>query len=591
MINCRRAIFQGAIAVTLTFLLSAPLASDQAQSSDNSFAITGVNVLPMDENRVLQNQTVIVINGTIEVIGDSASTAVPAEIRIIEGNGQYLMPGLADLHVHILHEDDFVNYLAWGVTTVMHLGGSGISGSDVLRHRNEIAAGKTLGPNIYTTNRIFDGDPRLNGASIELTDPDTAREEVRKLKADGFDFIKIYNNLAQPEFEATVDEAQKAGLSVIGHIPRKFDTLIALSGGQNAIAHTEELFFSYFEGPRSTDDDMSGTYEPDMARLEPLIDVMVTNDVAVMPDLAFTFTDLIMWDDLEIIWNDSDFPYLHPATASMWESGNINRRSNIENFVIREQWKYELMLELTRQFQQAGILQVIGTDAAIPGLYPGKAAHRELTELVKAGLSNYDAMAIGTRNAGEFARRYIDRDVRFGQVLPGYRADLVLVDGNPLEDVRHARNVNGLSVNGRYLSRAQIDARREILKTRYDFLRGANNRVDAALEKAGGEKTIQQMIDANPGDTEFLSSIEARINETGYSAAFANDLDRSEEILRLNTRLFPKSANTWDSLAEVTLYRGNREAALELYRKALQADPDFENAAEQIKKILSDSDK
>jgi tetratricopeptide (TPR) repeat protein len=560
MINCHRAIFQSAITVTLTFLLTAPLASDQAQSSDNSFAITGVNVLPMDENRVLQNQTVIVINGTVEVIGDSASTIVPAEIRIIEGNGQYLMPGLADLHVHILHEDDFVNYLAWGVTTVMHLGGSGISGSDVLRHRNEIAAGKTLGPNIYTTNRIFDGDPRLNGASIELTDPDTAREEVRKLKADGFDFIKIYNNLAQPEFEATVDEAQKAGLSVIGHIPRKFDTLIALSGGQNAIAHTEELFFSYFEGPRSTDDHMSDTYEPDMARLEPLIDVMVTNDVAVMPDLAFTFTDLIMWDDLEIIWNDSDFPYLHPATASMWESGNINRRSNIENFVIREQWKYELMLELTRQFQQAGILQVIGTDAAIPGLYPGKAAHRELTELVKAGLSNYDAMAIGTRNAGEFARRYIDRDVRFGQVLPGYRADLVLVDGNPLE------------------------------KTRYDFLRGANNRVDAALEKAGGKETIQQMIDANPGDTEFLSSIEARINAAGYSAAFANNLDRSEEILRLNTRLFPKSANTWDSLAEVTLYRGNREAALEFYRKALQADPGFENAAEQIEKILSDSD-
>lgn len=581
----RRAFYS--ICLAFSLVLSAHLVQAQTTSND-SFAVTGINVIPMDTERLLENQIVIVRQGVIQSVSDSASTDIPADMAIIDGGNRYLMPGLADLHVHITREDEFVSYLAWGVTTIMHLGGTGLPGTEILSLREQVKSGTILGPNIYTTNRVFDGDPRLNGASFELTDSETARQEVRNLKDGGFDFIKIYNNIDQPEFEATVDEARKVGLSVIGHIPRKFDALTSLSGGQNAIAHTEELFFSYFGGPRSTDDDMPTNYKPDMSKLAPLIDVMLANNVATMPDLSFTFTDLVMWDDLDILWNDPDFPYLHPATASMWESGNINRRSNIENFIIREQWKYELMLELTRQFQKAGILQVVGTDAAIPGLFPGKAAHRELTELVKAGLSNFDALAIGTRNAGQFARRYIDEEVRFGQVLPGFRADLVIVDENPLEDIRNARKVSGISVNGRYVSKTLIDERREKLRGRYTYLRSANNKVDAALEKEQSASIIGQVVAENSDDQEFLATVEARINAAGYSTAMAGDLDEAREIIRLNTELFPTSANTWDSLAEVNLYMGNRDLALEYYRRALQTDPGFSNAAEQIDKILND---
>ncbi|MFT5500647.1 MAG: hypothetical protein ACI88G_000780 [Woeseiaceae bacterium] len=586
MFSRRRTFYS--ICLALALVLPAQFVLAQTATGD-SFAITGINVIPMDEERLLENQTVIVEHGAIQSISSTASTTIPANMTIIDGGNRYLMPGLADLHVHITREDEFVSYLAWGVTTIMHLGGTGLPGTEILNLREQVKRGTILGPNVYTTNRIFDGEPRLSGDSFELTDPETARQEVRNLKDGGFDFIKIYNNIDQPEFEATVDEARKVGLPVIGHIPRKFDTLLSLSGGQDAVAHTEELFFSYFGGPRYTDDRMPANYQPDMSKLAPLIDVMLANNVAAMPDLSFTFTDLVMWDDLDIVWNDSDFPYLHPATASMWESGNINRRSNIENFVIREQWKYELMLELTRQFQKAGILQVIGTDAAIPGLFPGKAAHRELTELVKAGLSNFDALAIGTRNAGQFARRYIDENVRFGQVLPGFRADLVIVDENPLEDIRNARKVSGISVNGRYVSKTLIDERREKLKDRYTYLRGANSKVDAALETDEPANIIGQLVADNSDDEEFLATVEARINAAGYSTATAGDLEGGREILRINTELFPTSANTWDSLAEVNLYMGNRDAALNYYRRALEADPAFSNAADQIEKILSDS--
>lgn len=334
---------------------------------------------------------------------------------------------------------------------------------------------------------------------------------------------------------------------------------------------------------------MPRDYEPELSKIPALIDVLVDNNVAVMPDLSFTFTNLLMWDGLEALWNDPEFPYLQPGTASMWEGGNINRRSEIENFIVRGQWKYNLMQELTMEFQEAGILQVIGTDASLPGLFPGKAVHRELTELVKAGISNFDALAMGSKNAGEFVRRYIDADVRVGQIKPGYRADLILLDENPLEDVRNARTVSAVAVNGRFVDKTQLDERRAALRTQYEVLFAVNDQVDTALAMNGASAAIQALVMTHAADAEILATIESRINAAGYAAAFADDLKRSQIILGLNTELFPNSANTWDSLAEVTLYTGDRDRSLELYRKALEVDPGFMNAVEQIKKILGDT--
>ena len=578
-----------AVSVMLALILiPTGLIHAQDNASGAGFAIVGVNIIPMDEERILEDQTVIMTDGLIQSIGDAATTALPSNLTRIEGNGRYLMPGLADLHIHVRHEDEFVNYLAWGVTTIMQFGGSGVTGQELLNYREKIGAGSMLGPNIYTTDRVFDGDPALPRNAHSLKTAEDAKREVQNLKANGFDFIKIYNNVSLPIFQAIVDEARNQGLSVFGHIPRSFDALTALSGGQNAIAHTEELFFTYFKGPRSTTD-MPRDYQPDLDKLPALIEVLVDNNVAVMPNLSFTFTDLIMWDDLDILWNDPEFPYLQPGTASMWEAGNINRRDEIENFVVREQWKYTLMQELTLRFQKAGILQVIGTDASVPGLFPGKAAHRELTELVKAGLSNFDALAIGSKNAGEFIRRYIDEDARVGQIKPGYLADLVLLDENPLEDIRNTRTVSGVAVNGRFIDKTQLDQRRAALRTRYEVLYDVNDRVDTALASNAARTTIENLMITHKDDAEIAESIESRINAAGYAAAFADDLDRSQQILELNTELFPSSANTWDSLAEVVLYVGDRDRALELYRKALEVDPDFTNAAENIEKILGDT--
>jgi len=558
---------------------------DRARRPDSGFAIVGVHVIPMDEDRVLENQTVVVLDGRITEVGAVDATPVPEGLRRIEGEGRYLMPGLADLHVHLRRPDEYPNYLAWGVTTVMHLGGSERQGRALLEHRRQIAAGEMSGPNIYATERIFDGDPRVAGGAYSFAEPDAARARVSELAAAGFDFIKIYNNVSHEVFRAIVDESHDHGLPVFGHVPRGFDPLTAMREGQDAVVHTEEFFFTYFQGPRSITD-MDRSYRPDLSKIPALARTLVDHEVAVIPDLSFTFTNLLMWDDLDHLWNDPEMRYLYPEAVSGWKRSNINRRNEIENFIVRGQWKYELMQELTRQFQEAGVLQVIGTDAALPGLFPGKAAHRELTELVKAGLGNFEALSMGTRNAGEFVRRYIDAEARFGRIEPGYRADLMLVAENPLEDVRHARSPSAVAVSGHWIERAELHAQREALAGRYRELDDLNREVDAALSGTEPAERLQPLLAAHRGDEEAEAAIEGRINTAGYAAASGDDLARAQALLEVATELFPQSANTWDSLGEILLARGDRNGAIACYRKALEVDPEFSNATYQLERIL-----
>jgi len=575
------------LALLATLVFAPALSAEDPAQPGAILAFVGVNVIPMDEDRLLKQQTVIVSDGRIDIVGNADDVSIPADAIRIDGEDRYLIPGLADLHVHLRGPDEYVNYLSYGVTTVMHMGSSQTHARRLLSDRQLIGSGKLLGPNIYTTEVIIDGDPRAASGAYRMTSPDEARKKVTEFKEAGFDFIKIYNNVPYEVFTAIVDEGRKLGLPVFGHLPRTFDPLLAISEGQNAVVHTEEFFFTYFNGPRSTKD-MDRTYEPDLSTVPALIDALLESDVAVMPDLSFTFTNFVMWDSLDNLWMDAEMAYLHPNTAFDWQVSNINRRDEIENFVVRGQWKFDLMQELTTRFQQAGVLQVLGTDASASGLFPGKSAHRELTELVKAGLSNFDALSIGTSNAGEFVRRYIDAGVRFGQINPGYRADLVLLSKNPLEDIRNARNVVGVSVNGVWTDRSELDNQRGMLAARFALINDINNQVDIALEKNDAIDILRTLLATHGEDTEITRSVEVRVNSAGYGAAFEDRMERAREILEIGTKLYPDSANAWDSLAEIMLELGERQKSIEYYRHALKIDPDFSNATRQLEKILQD---
>ncbi len=553
-------------------------------------AFTNVNVVTMAEDGLAEGQTVIIRDGVVVEIGPVGELATPSGGDVIDGEGRYLMPGLADMHVHLGGPDEYINYLAHGVTTVMSLGGPTNRSILIRDDRDAIRRGELLGPNIIATARIFDGDPPTGGGSAlhSLASPEAARAAVTELDRGGFDFAKIYNNVSREVFDAIVAEADARDLSVVGHIPRNIDPAHSLGHGMDVVAHSEEFFFTVFRGPRSTEN-IDKSYRPDLSISPGLVEILRDAEVFVTPNLSFSFSIQVMWDGMDNVWSDPEMAYLAPATAREWRRGNLNRRDYVEYFMFRDNLKYGLMQELTRRFQASGIPMLLGTDAPLEALFPGKSAHRELRELVKAGLTSLEALEIATRNAGDFADRHLPASERFGRVAVGYRADLLLVDDNPLDDVRNVEHISGVMVRGRWLDRSRLDELRTTLARRYVKLGEVNETLSAAAEAGNLEESAANLVLRNAGDDASLAEIERSINGLGYARVGADELESALAVFEINTILFPASANTWDSLAETYLALGDRDRSIELYRKALEVDPSFGNARVQLDRILSDN--
>ena len=186
--------------LTVAFLISfaAPLGCSQNQNveastqDDQSVAFADVNVIPMDTERVLEKYTVMVQDGVITEMGPSASVEIPQGARVLDGRGAYLLPGLTDFHIHLRSTDELISYLAYGVTTVVHLSGAQQGAPDLLRYRDQLAAGERLGPTLYTSGPLLDGAPPIwPGVSVVATTPEEARDVVVEQKQAGYDFIKV----------------------------------------------------------------------------------------------------------------------------------------------------------------------------------------------------------------------------------------------------------------------------------------------------------------------------------------------------------------------------------------------------------------
>jgi len=439
---------------------------EQVVLRDGVVAFTNVNVLPMNEERVLREQTVVVREGIVVEVASTDAIEVPPDVRRIDGEGRYLLPGLTDFHVHLRSPDEFLSYLAHGVTTVVHMSGAMGGAPDLLRYRDEIAHGDRLGPTLYTTGPILDGSPPLfAGVSTVVTTPEQARRAVAEQHEGGYDLIKVYNNLTPDVLTAAVEAAHERGMVVAGHIPRKAGRAGALQGaleaGQDVIAHGEEYFFTYFYAGVDSLLDQGEVPYPDEGGISDAVRMTREAGTAVIPNLSFVAMTRHQLDDLEGVLTDPEARYLHPDVRAMWKEQNPTRRADLERFDRRERAKHRFLQRLTKALSEADVPLLLGTDASAPGMYPGASAHLELRELVAAGLTPYEALVTGTRNAGAFIEGYVEGAEPFGTVVPGQRADLLLVRENPLEDVANVSAIEGVMVRGRWLSRARFDRMRE----------------------------------------------------------------------------------------------------------------------------------
>jgi len=412
--------------------------------------IRNVNIVTLDERGVLAGASVVVRDGRIEAIL-ATGQAAPAGATEIDGANGFLIPGLIDAHVHYQSDSQLTNFLRYGVTTVFSLGTRG-SLEPILTARRRLADGTLVGAHLYAT-----GPSIANHRT--LATPAKVEPFLAEMAEDRFEFIKVYNEIPQDVFDAVVAGARRRNMAVFGHMPRRFPPEYALSHGLNVLAHMEELFFTTFEGPRDRDlGRLTADWIPDQARIDPILDLIAANNVAIIPNLVAPFTFQKLWEDGGGLLSSPDADYLDTATREQWRAelqGSIGRLP--PQWIMREQIKYPLIRLLTYRASQKGILLLAGSDASIRGVYPGRSLHQELRLLVAAGLTPEQALRTATINGGIATRRFVDRNACIGTVQVGYEADLVLLRANPLEDIRNCDSIVGVMDDGRWHSREALD--------------------------------------------------------------------------------------------------------------------------------------
>jgi hypothetical protein len=423
----------------------------QREKKQEIFAIKNVNIIPMTQGGVVQqNATAIVKNERIEAING----AIPNEAKIIDGTGKWLMPGLMDMHVHVPTDVgpmgpklptqgatmffDLQDYMtlnnANGVTTVFDLG----SRVEHFGQRNEIAKGSVIGPRMALAAMIDGGKGRGRRANT----PDEGRQVVRSAKAEGYEFIKLYSDLNVETFQAIVDEAKKQDLKTVGHIPDAFQGKLkeAFVPHFGMVAHAEEV------AKHAKD------YSEDEAQR--FAKFMKDNGTWLAPGLITMVWIARQVRSLDELRASPTLQYVHPLLQSKWlTANNYNKMSNPETIDKFDKFvKFHVLL--VKACKAAGVPMVVGTDVGLSGIAAGFAVHDEMSLLVEAGLTPEEALTSATR----LSATWLGIESIVGTVEIGKRADLILLDANPLIDIKNTRKIAGVFINGQWLEKATINA-------------------------------------------------------------------------------------------------------------------------------------
>ncbi len=445
-------------AILLAILFYAPATRSQTIPTPPQESITAfvnVNVLPMDSDRVLRRQTVLVENGRISAIG--ASIAVPKQARIIDGHGSaFLSPGLADMHTHADTAEDMQLYLANGVTSVLNMGEA--SNGFMAQLRPAINAGKQAGPHIYAAF-LVDGSPRYGHFFVST--PEEARALVRLARTNGYEFIKVYNNLSPECFQALIDEGRLQHMPVIGHGVNSVGIERQLNAGQVMVAHTEEFMYTFFDHAKEG----QTQFVLDPARIPAAIALIQRNQALVTADLNTYATIARQWGKPDVVagfLRQPEARYLSPTRRIQWKDAGYDTHTGDLGANV------EFLKRFTKAMSDAGVPLITGTDApTIPGLAPGYSLHDDLRALEDAGLSRYQVLSAATRTPGEFIQRSLPDAEPFGTLAAGKRADLILTAKNPLDDLATLRKPLGVMANGAWHSQSDLQALLDAVAKKY----------------------------------------------------------------------------------------------------------------------------
>ena len=450
--------------VTLLLSCAPQNRGQQSPPTDVPIAITHATVIDATGSPAQRDTTVIIAKRTITDIGGSWAVAIPKGAVTIDARGKFLIPGLWDMHVHEIFgdwipEEEKITpalFVLNGVTGVRDMGGDL---EPLKKWRSRIAAGDLLGPRMVISGPMLDGPTPAFPSSAPIKDAADGRRVVEELKNAGADFIKIQSLVPPEGYFAATAEAKKLGITFAGHVPDRVRAVDASNAGQKSIEHLTGVFeaCSTVEGELMAKPRGPGrgrflsTYDPERARK--LIDLFVKNRTWQVPTLYWEQGEWLIEKTNQgadplikyapAAWRERTWPMFTREISKSWSTDPIAER---EAF-------FQAELKMIGEMNRAGVPILAGTDtAAGVRVYPGFSLHQELGLLVKAGLSPMQALQSATSNAAKFLEL-----ADSGTIERGKRADLVLLDADPLANISNIRKISAVVLNGRYLNRGELD--------------------------------------------------------------------------------------------------------------------------------------
>ena len=430
-------------AVILLCAASCAKAKPPAPAIEASAAFVDVTVIGPG-GREVPHQTVLVKGDQIVAVGAVDATPVAAGTKSIAGAGKWLAPGLIDMHVHFNDERDALLYVANGVTTVRNMWG----GPPQLAWRKR---SDWLAPTVYTTGPIVDGNPPTWPGSTVVETAEAGATEVAAEKQAGYDFVKMYSGLPLVAYDAIAAEAKKQGIRFVGHVPRAVPLLHALEAGQASIEHMTG-YHDALDGGATVAQLVKATRDAGTANVPTLV---VLNRFATL-------------DHPEALMGRAENRYVSPAVVAGWKPSNDFRLAKADAAKFEQQRaRYKRSTELVKALVDGGAIVLAGTDTSNPFVWAGFAMHEELALLVAAGLTPKQAFAAAT----EGPAKWLGAEGKIGAVAVGARADLMLLDADPLADITATTKRSGVMLRGTWYPQSELQTKLDALAKSFTEVR------------------------------------------------------------------------------------------------------------------------
>jgi hypothetical protein len=422
------------------------------KNNNRQIVFTSVHVIPMDTDQLLQNQTVVTKDGKITAIGRNAK--FDKDALVIDGKGKYLMPGLAEMHGHVPPVNDMdpmkdvLELFAYhGITTVRGMLGH----PKHLELRKGLINGDIFGPRFITSG------PSINGNSAP--DPTTAITMVKNQKEAGYDFIKVHPGLSWETFSAMATAAREANHSFSGHVPFAVNVWRGIEAGYATIDHLDGFVDALVPGIQNMSEQEVGIFglfvarRADTTKIPALIAALKKGGTWVVPTQALAERWFSPDRTTESLSQAPEMKYMSTGQINGWVQSKNNLMSNPSYNANDVRELIRLRRKLIYECNRNGVGLLLGCDAPQVFNVPGISTHHELQYLVDAGLTPYEALRTGTVNVGNFLKR---KDI--GTVKTGSVSDLILLNGNPLQDISQSKNIAGVMIGSTWLPREVIDS-------------------------------------------------------------------------------------------------------------------------------------